>query len=169
MFSVNCRSTSNALANALEQSVQRAESLDMRGFGRLAHRRQPWEPAVAAGSLIAAAWGSFLFYDRSYRDLGLVLMLGGSLAVAIILWLSGRGEGPVRLETLRLSPADGAMLVASVAALGVFLAARITDSGGVTYLPFPALHAPPFAPLAVFALLLLAAPAFIPSAGGRVR
>lgn len=147
------------LSGALEQSVQRAESLDARGFGRLASERTGRELAVATAALMLAAYGAFAFYSGAHKALALTALLGGAALVVAVLWQLGRRSTAAPLKQAALSAADRAVILASIAAITMFCAARATGTGALAYVPFPRLEAPAFSPVPVVACLLLILPA----------
>ncbi len=155
------------LAEALERSVQRAESLDARGFGRLSSERGGIGAVVAIAGIASAAFGAFAYHYSSMHALALVCLVTGGAAVAGVVWQQGRAGGAVRMRQSAMSAGDVLVVCAACAGLSAFIALRLLGSGGLTYLPFPALHAPPFEPVPTIACLLLLAPAVRFSESGR--
>lgn len=147
------------LAGGLEQSVQRAESLDARGFGRLASRGRAWETMISGAGLVFAACGAFLFFGSNQRVVAIAMLAAGGIAIAGVLWrVSGRSAA-VRLKSVRLAPADRLVLGTSIGAAAIFALARASGSGGLGYSPFPRLEVPAFGAIPVMACVLLLAPA----------
>ena len=99
--------------------------------------------------------------------LALVCLVTGGAAVAGVVWQQGRAGGAVRMRQSAMSAGDVLVVCAACAGLSAFIALRLLGSGGLTYLPFPALHAPPFEPVPAIACLLLLAPAVRFSESGR--
>lgn len=147
------------LAEALERSVQRAESLDARGFGRLSAAGAGIDAIVAVAGITVAAAGAFAYYYTSMHAIALIGVVAGAAVVAVVTLRQGRGGGAVRMRRQPLSRADTAAIAASAGALTIFAALRALGLGGLTYLPFPLLDVPRFDPLPAAACLLLVVPA----------
>lgn len=150
------------LAGALERSIQRAESLDARGFGRL----RP-APTIAdylaggvglAGVLLAALGGFAYFYYSDTPAVGLAMLGGGLGLTALALYVLGRRLQRTYYSQERWSGSDRWVAGLSLASLGCLLALRMAGSGDLTYIPYPSLAVPSFHPVAAAALLLLLAP-----------
>src|SRR5712692_978477 len=156
------------LVDALERSIQRAESLDARGFGRLATRQRPYESLAAVAALATTTIAAFTYYYAGAKVLSLLLMATGAAVLLAVLLRQGRRSTAVRLDTTSLSRADLAIVVGSVSAATLFVSLRITGVGDLGYLPFPHLAAPSFAAAPVLACLLLTAPA-VTAAVGEAR
>lgn len=146
------------LSEALERSVQRAESLDARGFGRLAAQGDPRTGVLVVACVAGAALAFFASY---YVDYGSLLLAGGGvlgLIAVVIAWRHG-GDGAVRMRRAPLLRPDIIVLAASAAALLTFLALRQFGVGGLSYLPFPEVAIPEFGAIAAGGMLMLAIPA----------
>jgi energy-coupling factor transport system permease protein len=148
------------LAEALERSVQRAESLDARGFGRLAAPPEPFDSVAAVASVGICSFSAFSYYYYPSTHLasaaGLVVGVAGVVAIA---WRQARRSGATRLARAHLSSADGVIAAASLGGVGCFALSRVFAVGGVSYLPFPSVVLPQFHPLLAVACLLLLVPA----------
>ncbi len=147
------------LAGALERSIQRAETLEARGFGStsLDYATGVWTKALvlAAVGLAAAGVGLYL-YEGALSALALI----AAAAVAVILALHLRGDG---VDTTRyahdpLSHASILVLGSSLVSLALLLVMRAGSVGDVAYYPYPVATMPELHPLAVVAFLLLLAP-----------
>jgi energy-coupling factor transport system permease protein len=156
------------LAGALERSIQRAESLDARGFGAgpIETGRTSRLPAVASIALLAGGVSAYA-YDRQYA-LPAFIAVAASAAVAMVA-LKTRGR---RVEATRYSREPLTMpstLVAGCALLSVLLLAamRVLGVADIDYFPYPTASLPQFSPAVVLAILLLLAPAFRATAASR--
>ncbi len=150
------------LRGALERSVQRAESLDARGFGA-GGRAHGWLAAVAGvAGLGISAWGAFAHYYYGASPSTAGTMAAGVGLVAFVL-LAGGGAARQRLRADRWAWRDGTVVVAVLLAVVLVLALRAAGAGDAGYLPYPALAAPAFHPAGAAAFLLLLAPALAAS------
>jgi energy-coupling factor transport system permease protein len=150
------------LSDALERSVQRAESLDARGFGRLATAPRPWESLLAVGGLAVSTVGAFASSYTGGAPAALCMIAGMAALAAVLLRQSGRSTA-VRLHAPRPAAPDVLVMTATAASVAIFAALRIAGAGGLAYLPFPTVFTPRFAPLPAIACVLLIAPALYPS------
>lgn len=148
------------LSEALERSVQRAESLDARGFGRLSLPANAVETLVAVAALTVSAASSFAYYYYPSSRIASVSGMAIGLAGIIVVGLrQARRSGATRLSHERAGVADGVVVVAALAGVVAMLVARAGSFGGVSYLPFPSLVSPQLHVLPVVACLALLAPA----------
>ena len=147
------------LAEALERSVQRAESLDARGFGGRSGPRSGSDALAALAGITIASCGAFAYFYGVNAPVSLGCMAGGTLLTLAVVWRRGRAVAAVPLRREPFATIDVAVVVASVAALTVLVAGRAVGYGGVSYLPFPELSVPMFDPFVATACLLLLAPA----------
>jgi energy-coupling factor transport system permease protein len=156
------------LAEALERSVQRAESLDARGFGSLSSPPRLEETLVSVLSLVGAAIACFLYYYypgwRIAAAGGVVLGVLGILAVG---WRQTRRSRTTRIRRERFSGMDWIVIGGSASATVIIVMCRVFGTGGVTYLPFPSLTAPSFQVIPAAACLLLLSPLLVPREGRR--
>ena len=162
------------LASSLEQSIQLAEALDARGYGRtrvadVALGRQ--QIGVLAGVLLC---GAGLFGWLYYGSMAAVITLAMLVAGAALLLRAVRTLGRLVVRTTyrrerwhrRDMVVSGAGLGCAAAWIGLWAA----GGGDLTYNPYVALRLPPFALFAGVVVLLLAVPAlFGPPAGVRAR
>jgi energy-coupling factor transport system permease protein len=155
------------LAEALERSIQRAESLDARGFGRLAVQRGRGESVVAVAGVAVATVGAFAYYYGLPAALAITCLAGGALATVAVVWRTGRQGGIVTMRAQPMTRTDAVVLATSIAAPAIFLSARVAGFGGLAYLPFPELIAPVFDPILAMAALLVLAPAVVSLASKR--
>jgi len=150
------------LAEALERSVQRAESLDARGFGSLAGRSRPAETLAALTSLAAAGLFSFLyFYYPSWHFASAVGLMLGVFGVLGVGWRQARRARTTRLFRERISTMDWIVGGGSIGAAALIVTCRALGAGGVTFLPFPSLTIPSFQVVPVTACLLLLSPILV--------
>lgn len=149
------------LAESLERSVQRAESLDARGFGRLAAGPSATASVVTVACVAIAASTAFASYYTAHHGLMMTIAVAASGAALLAVWRQGSGNAAVRMRRLPLSARDGGVLVAALFGAALFVILRATEGGGVTYLPFPEVAVPTFGPAGAAAALMLLTPALL--------
>lgn len=148
------------LQGALERSVQRAESLDARGFGGRAGSPAPWSTYLGLGGLGLASWGAFShFYFGPGVATALAMVCGAALVVAAL--YGGRGRGSSGLRVTPWTAADRMLLLASLLSLALILSLRVAGAGDATYLPYPEVAAPGFHAMGALGAALLLAPALL--------
>ncbi len=158
------------LAGALERSIQRAESLDARGFGS-----KPWDAPTgfwtkAFIAIAAALAGASICAYLLYRDSPLPsLSIVAGAVVAALLVVRARGG---QIETTRysrepLTHPSTVVIGCSLLSLALLVVMRVLATGGVAYYPYPTAIMPDLHPLAVVAVLLLLAPALSLAATNR--
>jgi energy-coupling factor transport system permease protein len=171
------------LANSLEQSIQLAEALDARGYGRTRpeDRHVGRRQMVLLGGLLLVGMGVFgwLYYGSftgsavggtSYRIVSAALMLVGATMLRLVLRSLGRLVTRTTYRRERWRRRDTAALAASMACavgwIGLWLA-----GGRLPYNPYPVITIPAFDPVAGALVSLLAIPALFGSAPseGRAR
>jgi energy-coupling factor transport system permease protein len=154
------------LAGSLEKSIQLAEALDARGYGRAAAPAGLWRQIALIGSVPLLGAGAFiwLYYGLDAALPALALGAAGVLGAAAAL----RGLGAYAPRSVyrreRWRRRDTLATMACAAALLGLAALRLAGYGDLVYYPFPHIAAPGFNLLAGLAVMLLAAPAL---AGGR--
>jgi energy-coupling factor transport system permease protein len=146
------------LQGALERSVQRAESLDARGFGAGETRGGIAMSLAGAGGLGVVAWGSFAhFYYGPAAGPSLAMAAGtGLVAFAIVGTGGGKRE---RMRREHWSPLDVAVAVSAAVSVVLLLWMRLAGAGDADYLAYPEVVAPAFHPVGALASLLLLMPA----------
>lgn len=161
------------LAGSLEKSLQLAEALDARGYGRTAApdaaltRRQL---GVLGGLLLLGAglFGGLYYGPPAAAPAGLALA-GGGLALGLSLRALGRLVARSSYRRERWRRRDSAVAAAALAAALALAALRAIGAGDLVYYPFPTIRAPGFDLRAGLALLLLAAPALLAPAAPPAR
>jgi energy-coupling factor transport system permease protein len=160
------------LAGSLERSIQLAEALDARGYGRtratdIALGRQ--QIGAIAGLLLLSG-GLFAWFYYGARAVLPALALVGAGATALALALRALGQLVPRTTYRRERWRERDSIVVAAALIGTagWIALRLTD-GGLLYNPYPVLTPPPFHPIAGLLLLTLAAPALFGPARGPQR
>jgi energy-coupling factor transport system permease protein len=150
------------LAGALERSIQRAESLDARGFGSQAPAASTsaWRNLPVLLAVALAAAGIYVYLRYPGRPL-LALSTIAAAVVVVLLVTKARGR---RLSATRysrdpLTRSSSLVIVCSVLSLALLLGMRLLGLGAIAYYPYPAATMPDLHPLAVFAVLLLLVPA----------
>lgn len=150
------------LQGALERSVQRAESLDARGFGGGERRGGAMTSIAGVAGLGVCAWGAFAhFYYGSGAGPALAIAAGTGVVV-MALFASG-GVRRAHMRSDGWSPRDVAVGIAAMASVALLLALRLAAAGDADYLPYPEVVAPAFHPAGAVAALLLLLPALIVS------
>jgi energy-coupling factor transport system permease protein len=159
------------LAGSLEKSMQLAEALDARGYGRTTGRgtRVLWQQLAILIGLIVLSGGIFiwLYYGTGPLRPGAVLMLAS--AGACLWWGMGSlGQAVQRSSYRRERWRTGDWLVAtSCAVCSVSLVALRISGGELVYNPFPRFMLPSFDVRVGSALLLLAVPALVAPVNNR--
>ncbi len=147
------------LAGALERSIQRAESLEARGFGSASSDYvgdiRTKALVLAAAGLSATGIGLYL-YEGALPALALIAAAGA--AVIFALHLRGDSVETTRYSHDPLSQASILVLGSSLVSLALLLVMRAGGLGDVAYYPYPVATMPELHPLAVVAFLLLLAP-----------
>ena len=147
------------LHGALERSVQRAESMDARGFGGGdGAGGGAFAGVVGVLGLGVATWGAFAHYWYGAGLLPTLAIAGGVVLVGIAL-LRGAGVETTRLRADRWAPLDAFIAIAAVLAVVLMLALRASGAGDAGYLAYPEVVAPAFHPVGAIAMLLLLVPA----------
>jgi energy-coupling factor transport system permease protein len=145
------------LAGALERSVQRAESLEARGFGA-GFSEGDWRLLlVGIAGVGVAAWGAFaLFYYGGYWPIALIV---AGVVLVITSTLRVGGESTERLRSDTWSVRDALVAFTAGLSLVLVLMMRGFGAGDLTYVAYPDLTAPGFhvAVALAFALFLIPA------------
>ncbi len=155
-----------ALQGALERSVQRAESMDARGFGGGGPSGGALHMIIGVAGLGLCAWGAFAHFYYGAGLLPSVAILAGAGLVVAALVRGGRGRTN-RLRRDRWTVRDSLVAAAAAVGVGMVVALRVSGAGDADYLAYPRVTAPAFhiAGAAAFVLLLL--PAFLHAPGER--
>jgi energy-coupling factor transport system permease protein len=171
------------LANSLEQSIQLAEALDARGYGRTRpdDRHVGRRQAVLLGGLLLVGLGVFgwLYYGSfvsssavglPYRLASAALMLVGATVLGLALRSLGRLVTRTTYRRERWRRRDSAVLAASIACAAGWIGLWLVG-GRLPYNPYPIITLPAFDPIAGALAALLATPAlFGPNRSeGRAR
>ena len=161
------------LAGALERSLQRAESLDARGFGSLepaAAGRKRWTVLPAIAGLGVAVGGAFAYFYYSEMAVAAVAAMAvGTALIVFTVWAQGEGATGSRYSNEPWAGPDGFVVGCALLSATLLVLLRVLGTGGTTYLPYPEVTAPAFHPLGALAILLLLAPALATGRIGRSR
>ncbi|GAB4208666.1 MAG: energy-coupling factor transporter transmembrane component T [Roseiflexaceae bacterium] len=151
------------LAGSLERSIQLAEALDARGYGRtraadLALGRQ--QLGVLAGLLLVCA-GLFVwfYYGSAAGTGGAGLLVAGALLLLLAMRALGQLVPRTTYRRERWRRRDSLAALALAGAVIGSATLHLLGAGGLRYNPYPLISAPPFDPLAGLLICLLAAPA----------
>jgi energy-coupling factor transport system permease protein len=148
------------LEGALERSVQRAESLEARGFGA-GVRTADWRLSIVGVAGVGlCVWGAFaqFYYGGGFAPMALLIFGAGLVALAVV---RTGGTKPDRLRIDRTSARDAFVMCAAALSVVLVLALRVAGAGDVSYLAYPKLTAPAFHPIGALAFVLLIAPALV--------
>jgi energy-coupling factor transport system permease protein len=151
------------LAGALERSVQLAEALDARGYGRTTARPALWRQlATALGvPVLGGALFTWLYFGAGAGAAALALVGAGTLCLALGAGLGAPRERRSVYRRERWRRRDTLAVTACLAAAAALSALRLGGAGALVYYPLPTIVAPGFDLRAGLALLLLAAPAVV--------
>ena len=150
------------LAGALERSIQRAESLDARGFGSgpSGGATGVWTKALATSAvgLTAAGLAAYLYY-RGNPLLSFFALAGAALLALLVMRARGGRTGATRYSHEPLTRSSALVVACCVLSPAMLIGMRVLQAGGIGYDPYPTAATPELNPFAVAAVLLLLAPA----------
>ncbi|WP_254909906.1 energy-coupling factor transporter transmembrane protein EcfT [Micromonospora sp. NBS 11-29] len=166
------------LADALDRSLALAAAMDSRGYGRTeavpaGHRAVTG--ALVLGGLVGVCAGTYGLLDGTGPgSLGLPMLLAGLATAVTGMLLAGRRVRRSRYRPDRWRPAELLVAGAGVATAALMVLAGRVDPA-LLYPPVSPLTWPELTPLAVLAVAVAAAPAWlapppprtVPSTGGR--
>jgi len=159
------------LEGGLERSIQRAESLEARGFG-CGVSKGDWRLSLAGMMGIGlCVWGAFaqFYYGGGFApgpgSAPFALLLSGVGLVALAVVRIG-GVKAERLHSERASWRDASVIAAAALSVLLVLALRAADAGDLSYMAYPELMAPAFHPMGAVAFLLVLAPALVLGGSG---
>ncbi len=154
------------LAGGLERSIQLAEAMDSRGYGRTGrHRPSHWLEALLIGGLTILALGLYMSLTADRRG-WLAVIGGGLLAAGALHWL-GAGTPRSRYIRERWQRRDTIVALASLLLLCGMTALRYFRAGGLLYTTLPRVTLPVFEPTVGALLLLLSVPALLQLRGRK--
>ena len=125
------------LAEALERSIQRAESLDARGFGRLAVQRGSGDGVVAVFGVAVATIGAFAYYYGAPTPVAFAGLVGGTLVTLAVVVRRGRDGALVAMRRQSMTRRDIGVLAATVAATAIFVRGAGVRIGRTRVPPVP--------------------------------
>ncbi|MBK9710374.1 MAG: energy-coupling factor transporter transmembrane protein EcfT [Kouleothrix sp.] len=160
------------LASSLEKSIQLAEALDARGYGRtrdLDVRLGRRQAAMIAGLLLLGG-GLFgwLYYGPRAAAPALGLLGAGVAVLGLALRSLGRLVARTTYRRERWRRRDSAVLAAAIVCAAGWVALWLAG-GPLIYNPYPVVALPPFDPLAGALAALLATPALFGPAPNEER
>lgn len=149
------------LAGSLERSVQLAEAMDSRGYGRAAApgRGASLRQAAMVAGVLLLGGGVFGWLYYGPGPLPALLAMCGALTLALAMRALGRRVRRSVYRRERWRRRDSLAVAASLVCLLGLVAMRLAGAGELVYYPFPSLMAPGFDLRPGLALLLLATPA----------
>lgn len=148
------------LAGGLERSIQLAEAMDSRGYGRTVGRHGTgWATLASIIGLSLVTVG--LYAGFTGNSLGWIgLGLGGAMSFGALYWIGGETTRTRYLQE-RWHGRDTLVALASSAVIIGMVVLRVTRQGGLLYTTLPRISLPRFEPLVGALLLLLSVPAVI--------
>ncbi|MFN8503887.1 energy-coupling factor transporter transmembrane component T [Kouleothrix sp.] len=160
------------LASSLETSIELAEALDARGYGRtrVADLRLGRQQLLVLGGLLLLGAGLFgwLYYGAPAAAPALALIGAGGLALLLALRALGRLIPRTTYRRERWRRHDSLAVAAAAVCAASWLGLWLAGAAGMQYNPYPLLRPPAFHPLAGIAAALLAAPALFAPARQRI-
>jgi energy-coupling factor transport system permease protein len=157
------------LTNGLERSLQVAESMESRGYGRIRPLPAARDALLKALTLLGMAGMLGSGFALTYLGrgwLGWTGMAGSAILLGGIFWAQGRRVQRTRYRRERWTWRDGVAAGAPLLFLIALVAVRLADADALQYYPYTALL-PPFVPWLGAAPLLLLAPVVAASGGGE--
>jgi energy-coupling factor transport system permease protein len=154
------------LAGGMERSMNLAEAMESRGFGRASSTGRRVPPVVVQVGL-ALGLGLVLVGSTSFAFapdmpwLGWLLIATGLLLMAAILRAAGAGLKRSRYRRAIWRDRDTPLAIVSVGIIATVLALKVIAPSLFTYNPFMRISMPPFDPVVAATILALLAPAFI--------
>lgn len=149
------------LASSLERSIQLAEALDSRGYGRTktVQGSRVWQQVALVGGVTLLALGLYVAFTGAARG-WLGVIAGGALLIAA-LHRMGSGTPRTRYVQEHWRRRDTLATLASVCVIVGTTLLRQVRGGGLLYTPLPRVTLPPFDPRVGALLLLLSVPAIV--------
>ncbi len=149
------------LAGSLENSIQLAEALDARGYGRATAPSGLWRQAalIACPPLLGAGAFVWLYYGPAAILPAIALGAAGLLGAVAALRGLGARTPRTTYRRERWRSRDTLTAVTCGVALVTLVSFRLASYGELVYYPFPRIVAPGFNLGTGLALMLLAAPA----------
>jgi energy-coupling factor transport system permease protein len=147
------------LSGGLERSIQLAEAMESRGYGRTIQRRSRWSEVLLLLGLSLLTIGLYASLTGNWRG-WLFVALGGLLSIGT---LNNLSNGPSRTRYIRehWRRRDTLVLLASLVLIVGMVVLRNLRVDGLLYTTIPRLTLPPFEPLVGAFVLLLSVPALI--------
>ncbi len=149
------------LSGGLERSIQLAEAMDSRGYGRAGtSTRHAWlsHLGVIAGVTMLAL-GLYFGFTGAWPG-WLAALGGGALAIGVLHRLGGNAPR-TRYTRERWQRHDTLVALSCAAVIAGVTALRLAGVGGLLYTALPRVSLPPFEPLSGALLLLLSLPAVL--------
>lgn len=149
------------LAGGLERSIQLAEAMDSRGYGRttVARRNRLSVQLAMIAGLTALSIGVYFVFTGEWR--GGIVGAAGLAGIIMALRALGTGTPRSRYGRERWHRHDTFVVLACSLLIVATMLLRATGTGGLTYTAFPRITLPPFEPVAGLVMLLLGAPALL--------
>ncbi|HEX6288502.1 MAG TPA: energy-coupling factor transporter transmembrane component T [Herpetosiphonaceae bacterium] len=149
------------LSGGLERSIQLAEAMDSRGYGRVTARRPgvAWVQGAIVVGVTILALGLYIGFTGSWQG-WIAAAIGGLLALGALRWIGG-GTRRTRYLRERWHRRDTLVALASLAVIVGMTTLRLLDRGDLIYTTLPRARMPSFDPTTGALLLLLSTPALI--------
>jgi energy-coupling factor transport system permease protein len=147
-------------AQAIQRSMQIAESMVARGYGSVADRASsPAEQVLLILCLLMALVGWVFALWTGWP--GWLILLVSVAGVLVLIWRRGKYAKRTNLKPNRWTPVDGIVIVVTLIALVIIIGMNTVDSSSLTWNPYPIVLIPDFDWRIGFAILLLAVPAIV--------
>lgn len=149
------------LAGGLERSIQLAEAMDSRGYGRTTMPRHGtiWGQLLMILGLTVLSIGLYFGFTGDGRGF-LAVGCGLLITFGAVRYLS-YGISQTRYVRERWRDRDTLVTLASLIAIGGISLLRLTAGSGLAWTTLPRLTLPPFEPLAGVLVILLGTPGLI--------
>lgn len=157
------------LASGLEHSITLAESMSARGFGGSSPRvgretssqhARRYHLAIAGGLLLLLC-GALAWSMSPIKWIGAMAFVGGVMLLVLTVWRLGARVRVSRYRRRLWLPQDRALLVVSLAVIGVWVVTWLGAPATLGYYPYPRLKPPGSEPWLLVPTLLLAMPALL--------
>lgn len=149
------------LSGGLERSIQLAEAMDSRGYGRTTRRHQGtgWLQLLIIAAITLLALGLYAGFVGDWR--GWIAATCGGVLTILMLRRLGSATTRTRYIRERWHRRDTWVALACVVVIFGVTLLRQMRLGGLIYTPLPRVSWPPFDPFVGALLLLLSVPAII--------
>jgi energy-coupling factor transport system permease protein len=154
------------LAGGMERSVNLAEAMESRGFGRAPAGERGIAPIVvqlglASGLGLVLVGGTMFAFVPDVPLLGWFLIVGGLAFVTLTIWSMSRGARRTRYRRRVWRAHDTPLAIVSGGVFAILLVFKILAPELLAYSPFLRISMPDFDPLVALTIVALIVPAVI--------